>query len=100
MNIALLLEMAAEGAGQRVALGPRSGGVSYAELLRLARNAGEWLASQPGQRPTLARAQGTSRVSGSTRCQHQVHPCGRTDGKRDRRGVIESRPSVRKAFAV
>lgn len=53
MNIALLLEMAAEGAGQRVALGPRSGGVSYAELLRLARNAGEWLASQPGQRAGL-----------------------------------------------
>ena len=53
MNIALLLEMAAEGAGERVALGPRSGGVSYAELLRLARNAGEWLASQPGQRAGL-----------------------------------------------
>jgi len=53
MNIALLLEMAAEGAGQRVALGPRSGGVSYAELLRLARNSGEWLASQPGQRAGL-----------------------------------------------
>ncbi len=29
MNIALLLEMAAEGAGQRVALGSRSGGLSY-----------------------------------------------------------------------
>ena len=53
MNIALLLEMAAEGAGQRVAFGPRSGGVSYAELLRLAWNSGEWLASQPGQRAGL-----------------------------------------------
>ncbi len=53
MNIALLLEMAAEGAGQRVALGPRSGGVSYAEMLRLTRNAGQWLASQPGQRAGL-----------------------------------------------
>jgi acyl-CoA synthetase (AMP-forming)/AMP-acid ligase II len=53
MNIALLLEMAAEGAGQRMALGPRSGGVSYAELLRLARNSGEWLAAQPGQRAGL-----------------------------------------------
>ena len=53
MNIALLLEMAADGAGERVALGPRSGGASYAELLRLARNSGEWLASQPGQRAGL-----------------------------------------------
>ena len=53
MNIALLLEMAAEGAGERVALGPRSGGVSYPELLRLARNSGDWLASQPGQRAAL-----------------------------------------------
>lgn len=53
MNIAMLLEMAAEGAGQRVALGPRSGGVSYSELLRLTRNAGEWLAVQPGQRTGL-----------------------------------------------
>ncbi len=53
MNIALLLEMAAEGAGERVALGPRAGGVSYAELLRLARSSGEWLAAQPGQRAGL-----------------------------------------------
>jgi fatty-acyl-CoA synthase len=48
MNIALLLEMAADGAAERVALGPRSGGASYGELLRLARNSGKWLASQPG----------------------------------------------------
>ena len=53
MNTALLLEMAAEGAGERVALGPRSDGVSYTELLRLARNAGEWLTSQPGQQAGL-----------------------------------------------
>ncbi|HMD92441.1 MAG TPA: class I adenylate-forming enzyme family protein [Trebonia sp.] len=53
MNIALLLEMAAEGAGERMALGPRSAAVSYAELLRLARNSGDWLASQPGQRAAL-----------------------------------------------
>ena len=33
-DIAMLLEMAAEGAGQRTALGSRSGGLSYAELLR------------------------------------------------------------------
>ena len=53
MNIALLLEMTAEGAGERVALGPRSAGVSYSKLLRLARNSGEWLASQGGQRVGL-----------------------------------------------
>src|SRR5579863_8730832 len=53
MNIALLLEMAADGAGGRVALGPRSGGASYRELLRLARNSGEWLAAQPGPRAGL-----------------------------------------------
>ena len=53
MNIALLLEMAADGAGERVALGPRSAGTSYLELLRLARNTGEWLASQPGRRAGL-----------------------------------------------
>ena len=53
MNIALLLEMAAEGASRRVALGSREGGISYAELLRLARNSGEWLAARPGQRAAL-----------------------------------------------
>jgi len=53
MNIALLLEMAADGAGERIALGPRSGGTSYRELLRLARNSGKWLASQPGSRAGL-----------------------------------------------
>ena len=53
MNIALLLEMAAEGAGQRVALGSRSGGVTYSELLRLSRNSASWLASQAGHRAGL-----------------------------------------------
>jgi len=53
MNIALLLEMAADGAGDRVALGPQSGGTSYAELLRLARNTAGWLASQKGERAAL-----------------------------------------------
>src|SRR5271165_107934 len=53
MNIALLLEMAAEGAGQRVALGSASTGVTYSELLRLARNSGDWLASHPGHRTGL-----------------------------------------------
>jgi fatty-acyl-CoA synthase len=53
MNIALLLEMAADGAGDRVALGSHSGGTSYAELLRLARNTAGWLASQQGERAAL-----------------------------------------------
>ena len=53
MNIAMLLEMAAEGAGQRTALGSRSGGLSYAELLRRARNTAAWLASHPGQHAGL-----------------------------------------------
>ena len=53
MNIALLLEMAADGAGDRVALGSRSGGTSYAELLRRARNTAGWLASHDGQRAAL-----------------------------------------------
>jgi acyl-CoA synthetase (AMP-forming)/AMP-acid ligase II len=53
MNTAMLLEMAADGAGQRIALGPRRGGRSYAELLRLARNSAAWLATQPGERVGL-----------------------------------------------
>ena len=53
VNIALLLEMAADGAGDRVALGSHSGGTSYAELLRLARNTAGWLVSQQGERAAL-----------------------------------------------
>jgi acyl-CoA synthetase (AMP-forming)/AMP-acid ligase II len=53
MNIAMLLEMAAEGAGQRTALGSRSGGLSYAELLRRTRNSAAWLASHAGERAGL-----------------------------------------------
>ena len=33
VNVAMLLEMAAEGMGDRVAFGPRAGGLTYAELL-------------------------------------------------------------------
>jgi fatty-acyl-CoA synthase len=39
VNIAMLLEMAAEGAPDRIVLGPRDGGVSTAELLERARRA-------------------------------------------------------------
>ncbi|HTZ91322.1 MAG TPA: AMP-binding protein [Streptosporangiaceae bacterium] len=53
MNIALLLEMATDGAGDRVALGSHSGGTSYAGLLRLARNTAGWLASQDGERAAV-----------------------------------------------
>jgi acyl-CoA synthetase (AMP-forming)/AMP-acid ligase II len=53
MNIALLLEMAADGAGNRVALGSHSGGFSYPQLLRLARNTADWLASHEGERAAL-----------------------------------------------
>ncbi len=37
MNIAMLLEMAADGMGHRVAVGPRQGGLSYVELLERSR---------------------------------------------------------------
>lgn len=53
MNIALLLEMAADGAGDRVALGSHSDGTSYAELLRRARNTAGWLTSHDGPRAAL-----------------------------------------------
>jgi fatty-acyl-CoA synthase len=43
VNIALLLEMAAEGAPDRVALGPRAEPVTYAELLDRARRTATWV---------------------------------------------------------
>jgi fatty-acyl-CoA synthase len=39
MNIAMLLEMATDGLGDRVAIGPREGGLTYARLLDRARRA-------------------------------------------------------------
>src|SRR5258706_10816004 len=39
MNLAMLLEMAADGFGDRVAVGDRDSGVTYRELLDLARGA-------------------------------------------------------------
>jgi acyl-CoA synthetase (AMP-forming)/AMP-acid ligase II len=39
MNIAMLLEMAADGMGDRVAVGSRTGGITYADLLDRARRA-------------------------------------------------------------
>jgi fatty-acyl-CoA synthase len=43
MNLAMLLEMAAEGAGDRIALGSRHGGLTYAGLLEKTRTTADWL---------------------------------------------------------
>jgi fatty-acyl-CoA synthase len=42
MNISMLLEMAADGLGDRIAIGPQSSGDSYAGLLSRARKAAQW----------------------------------------------------------
>ncbi|MDB5429831.1 MAG: AMP-dependent synthetase and ligase [Caulobacter sp.] len=47
MNTALLLEMAADGAGERVAIGSAADGCVWPELLDRARSAAGWLASRP-----------------------------------------------------
>jgi len=47
MHIALLLEMAAEGMGHRVALGNLRRGQSFADFLAQARSAAVWLAAKP-----------------------------------------------------
>src|SRR3954454_24983653 len=39
MNVVMLLEMASDAMGDRVAIGPRDGGITYAELLDRARRA-------------------------------------------------------------
>src|SRR5687767_4582902 len=48
MHLAMLLEMAGDGMGDRIALGSKDGGITYAELALRARRAGAWLAAQPG----------------------------------------------------
>ncbi|MFL6204233.1 MAG: class I adenylate-forming enzyme family protein [Acidimicrobiales bacterium] len=53
MHVGMILEMAADSLGDRVAVGPRDGGVTYAELGRQARRAGTWLAAQTGDRVVL-----------------------------------------------
>jgi len=45
MHTALLLEMAADGLQDRIALGSRDGGVSFAELGTRARAGAAWLES-------------------------------------------------------
>jgi acyl-CoA synthetase (AMP-forming)/AMP-acid ligase II len=49
----MLLEMAADGLGDRVAFGSRSGGTSFVQLLERSRRVGAWLAGQPVERVGL-----------------------------------------------
>src|SRR5205807_10232606 len=53
VHLAMLLEMAADGMGERVAFGRRAGGVTMAELGSRARRAGTFLAGLPGERVGL-----------------------------------------------
>lgn len=53
MNVAMLLEMAAEGAGDRVAFGPRVGGMTYAELAAGARRTASWIGKSDSERVAL-----------------------------------------------
>jgi hypothetical protein len=48
MHTALLLEMIADGLGNRAAAGPRASPVSYGELLARARAGAGWLGRHPG----------------------------------------------------
>ena len=50
MHVGMLLQMAADGMGERVALGSRTGGITMAELAARARRAGTVLADMPGER--------------------------------------------------
>ena len=46
MNLAMLLEMAADGLGDRVAVGPKADGTTFEELLTRSRRAAAWLAAR------------------------------------------------------
>ncbi len=50
MNVAVLLEMAADGMPERVAVGPAGGGVSYAGLLERARRAATFIKKSSAER--------------------------------------------------
>ena len=54
MHVGMILEMAAEGLADRVAVGPLDGGVTFAELGRRARRAGTLFAAAPGTNVVLA----------------------------------------------
>ncbi len=53
MHVGMILEMATEGLGERVALGPREGGLTFADLGHKARRAGTLLAKAPGDNVVL-----------------------------------------------
>jgi len=50
MNLMLILDMAASGFGERVAVGDAKAGMTYTELYELAGKTASWLRSQPGER--------------------------------------------------
>ena len=53
MHLSTLLEMAGEGFGDRVAFGPRTGGITYAHLLDRARSVGVWAGTKGVERVGL-----------------------------------------------
>ena len=53
MNLAMLLEMAAEGLGDRVGFGPQRGGLTYQRMLKRSQSAAGWLAGQGAERVVL-----------------------------------------------
>ena len=53
MHLSILLEMAAEGGGDRVALGSRTGGLTFAQLRDRARRAAAWAAGRGVERVGL-----------------------------------------------
>jgi acyl-CoA synthetase (AMP-forming)/AMP-acid ligase II len=53
MHVGMILEMAADSLGDRVAIGPLDGGVTFAELGHRARRAGTLLAAAPGDHVVL-----------------------------------------------
>jgi acyl-CoA synthetase (AMP-forming)/AMP-acid ligase II len=53
MHLGTLLQMAADGMSDRIAVGPRDGGLTMAGLAARARRAGTFLADRPGERVAL-----------------------------------------------
>jgi fatty-acyl-CoA synthase len=53
VHLSMLLQMAADGMGDRVAMGSLSGGCTMAELAERAKRAGAWFAAQPGDKVGL-----------------------------------------------
>src|SRR4051812_27754266 len=53
MHLSMLLQMAADGAGDRIAIGSRADGTTMTELALRARRAGTVFAGRPGERIVL-----------------------------------------------